>query len=50
MAESKEYIHMVKTVQDVSFLGVSGKQITVTQSGGLELKEVPRGIQWAVGL
>jgi hypothetical protein len=40
-----EYIAVVKTVQDVQFLGINGKQIAASMAGGLELKEFPKGIQ-----
>lgn len=39
-----EVITMVKTVQPIQFLGVSGSQLAVSQGGGLEFKEVPRGV------
>lgn len=39
-----EVITMVKTVQPIQFLGVSGSQLAVSQGGGLEFKEVTRGV------
>lgn len=35
---------MVKTVQPIQFLGVSGTQLAISQGGGLEFRETPKGV------
>ena len=40
-----ERIVLVKTVTDVQFLGICGRQLSPTMVGGLEFKEVSKGIQ-----
>ncbi len=37
-------IALVKTVAQVQFLGISGTQIAPSMAGGLELREVPKGV------
>ncbi len=41
---TSERIVMVKLVNPVQFLGISGSQLAPTQGGGIELTEVTKGV------
>jgi hypothetical protein len=43
-SDNKPRIVMVRLVNEVQFLGVSGKQIAPTMGGGLELTETTKGV------